>query len=439
MKICMFTNTYLPHVGGVARSVSFFTQDLRAGGHRVMVIAPEFPDCEAFDRDDPDLHRVPAIQKFNGSDFSVRIPTPFVLDEAVDDFGPDLIHSHHPYLLGDAALRAARRRRLPLIFTHHTRYEAYTHYIADNPKTMKRYAALLSTRYAELCDAVIAPSESIRDLILERGVTTQTAVIPTGVDCDFFKTGDGAAFRADQGIPGDAIVIGHLGRLAPEKNLEYLATAVAHALTQRREARFLVVGEGSSQAAISEIFEANGRGDRLILAGKLTGEALADAYHAMDLFAFASQSETQGMVLTEAMAAGVPVVALDAPGVREVVEEGANGRMLDSEVSPETFGDALLDAMGQSKRRAGWSRAARRTAEGFSRSRGLEKLLRVYAATIEPRVDRETSKTKDLEPWEKFLLACRAEWELAAGKADSIVKSMSTDTQIAGLDNEAAV
>ena len=114
---------------------------------------------------------MPAIQNFNGSDFSVRLPVPFLVDQQIDTFRPDIIHSHHPYLLGDAALRSARRRKLPLIFTHHTLYEEYTHYIAENPEKMKRFAAFLATNYANLCDAVVAPSESIRHLIIERGVS----------------------------------------------------------------------------------------------------------------------------------------------------------------------------------------------------------------------------------------------------------------------------
>jgi hypothetical protein len=139
------------------------------------------------------------------------------------------------------------------------------------------------------------------------------------------------------------------------------------------------------------------------------------------------------------MAAGVPVVALDASGVREVVEDGVNGRMLHGDVSAEAFGDALLEAMAPSERRTEWSRAARRTAEGFSRSRCLEKLLRVYATTIENRVDGGTYKTEALDLWDKFLLGCRAEWELASGKTDSLVQSLDEDTRIAGLDNETAV
>lgn len=130
----------------------------------MLIIAPTFPGCEEHDLSAVDIFRVPAIQQFNGSDFSVRIPSPFLLDERVDTFEPDIVHSHHPYLLGDAALRAARRRNLPLVFTHHTLYEEYTHYIAKNPVNMKRFAAFLCTNYADMCDWVVAPSQSIRHL-----------------------------------------------------------------------------------------------------------------------------------------------------------------------------------------------------------------------------------------------------------------------------------
>ena len=434
MKICMFTNTYLPHVGGVARSVSFFAEDLCKAGHRVLVIAPTYPGNETHGHYDPDTLRLPAIQKFNGSDFSLRIPVPFLVDEKLDDFDPDIIHSHHPYLLGDAALRVARRRQLPLIFTHHTLYEEYTHYIVDNPENMKRFAAFLSTNYAGMCDRVIAPSQSIKDLIRERGVTAPISIVPTGVDTAFFANGDGVAFRKSHGISTGAMVIGHLGRLAPEKNLAYLARAVAHAMERLPEAHFLVVGEGPSQKEIAHIFDQAGLHDRLVLAGEITGHTLADAYHAMNLFVFASQSETQGMVLTEAMAAGVPVMALDASGVREVVDDGRNGRLLEADASPERFAKVLVETAAAPDRLAEWIRRARQTAKAFSRERSAKELLRLYEKTVRARQEAGASKTQPLDLGEKFLLACRAEWDLATEKAESLLRAMDDEEQVVGID-----
>lgn len=432
MKICMFTNTYLPHIGGVARSVALFAEDLRDAGHHVLIIAPTFRGSKAHDTSEPDLLRVPAIQEFNGSDFSVHIPLPFFLNERIDDFQPDLIHSHHPYLLGDTALRVARRRNLPLIFTHHTLYEQYAHYISDS-KNMQRLAAFMPTNYANMCDVIVAPSGSIQDLLRQRGVTVPITAIPTGVDIAFFAGGHGQAFRKIHGIAETGVVIGHLGRLAPEKNLTYLATAVAMALKKLPDCFFLVIGDGPSADSIRQIFDTAGLMDRLIMPGKMSGQDLADAYQSMNLFAFASQSETQGMVLTEALAAGVPVIALDAPGAREVVEDGQNGRLLDGRSTVDQFAEALAGAVASPENIAHWTGKARESATAFSREQSVKKLLRLYTDAIGARQDNGEYKTEKLDLWDKFLLACRAEWDLAAQKTESVIQAADETMKVIGL------
>ena len=173
MNILIFTNTFTPHVGGVARSVEAFTEEYRKRGHRVLVVAPEFPDMPP---DEVDVVRITAIQNFNASDFSIALPLHAHLSETLDDFQPDIVHSQHPFLLGMTALRTARYRKLPLVFTHHTLYEQYTHYVPGDSPALKRFAIDLATRYANLCDQVFAPSVSIQTLLLERGVTTPVAV-----------------------------------------------------------------------------------------------------------------------------------------------------------------------------------------------------------------------------------------------------------------------
>ncbi len=418
MKISMFTNTYLPHVGGVARSVDSFATDLRARGHQVLVVAPTYPEADGSDDPPDEVLRVPAIQNFNGSDFSVSIPTPFIIDERLDVFEPDVIHSHHPFLLGDAAMRAARHRRLPLIFTHHTLYERYTHYVSSDSDAMKRFAIRLSTEYANLCARVVAPSESVARLLEKRGVDQPMVVIPTGVDTRFFAGGDGKRFRKANNIPAGASLIGHLGRLAQEKNLDYLAEAVAQAMEKDEGAWFLVVGAGPSEEGIRRKFEDRGLDGRLALAGKRTGEDLADAYAAMDLFVFSSLSETQGMVLTEAMAAGRPVIALDASGAREVVEDGVNGRLLPRDAPAEDFALAINHFFQTPEAADAWRAASVRTAADFSRSACADRLERTYSdAVSESRRDRENIVT---DRWDDLLVSIKAEWDLLAEKASAV-------------------
>ncbi len=427
MNICMFTNTYLPHVGGVARSVSSFAEDLRRMGHRVLIVAPTFPNDEAH-AEEHEVLRVPAMQNFNGSDFSVRIPIPMFIDKKIDEFAPDVIHSHHPFLLGDAAFRAASRRNLPLVFTHHTLYEQYTHYVFPNSKVMKRLAIELATMYANLCTKVVAPSESIARLISQRGVTTPIEVIPTGVDIDFFQSGDGNTFRKKHDIPEQSTVIGHLGRLAPEKNLEYLAEAVAMALKEMPETgRFLVVGAGPSEETIQEIFEREGLLDRLVMPGKKTGKELADAYKAMDLFVFASKSETQGMVLTEAMAAEVPVIALDASGTRDVIKDGENGRLLPENVPASTFAKLIRDFFAEREKAESWRKKAFETARELSRTATAEKLAGLYESLPMEVPRKVTSVEGTPDSWDEFLRTLKTEWRLLTEKRDALLKMVKKD------------
>lgn len=159
--------------------------------------------------------RVPAIQQFNGSDFSVRIPLPFYIDQQIDTFVADVVHSHHPFLLGDTAIRVARKRDLPLVFTHHTLYEQYTHCVPLDSDTLKDFVMRLATMYANHCKRIVAPSRSIALLLRDRGVRRPIEEIPTGVDISFFAGGNGKKFRRDANLLEDALVIGHVGRLAP--------------------------------------------------------------------------------------------------------------------------------------------------------------------------------------------------------------------------------
>lgn len=421
----MFTNTYVPHVGGVARSVSCFEEDLRKLGHYVLIVAPTYPEMPKYERV-AEVLRVPAIQNFNGSDFSARIPIPFLLKEKIDEFSPDIIHSHHPYLLGDAAMRVAGRRQLPLIFTHHTLYEEYAHYVSSS-FSMKKFVIHLSTAYANCCMSVIAPSKSIADLIRERGVTSPVVEIPTGIDFDNFQKGDGELFRKNAGIDKDVQLIGHVGRLAPEKNLGYLTDAVKIHLQQNDRAKFLVVGDGPDFKLIKKRFRDENLGNRVIMAGKKTGDELVNAYCAMDLFVFSSHSETQGLVVTEAMAAGKPVIALDASGVREVVSDRKNGRLLSADASIEVFADAISFFFNNPEECQSWQENALSTARRFDRRKTAIELSNLYEDILEKQHKMTEEHTTFQVLWENLLHGVKIEWDLLSTKVGAIADSIGSD------------
>ncbi len=420
MRISMFTNTYLPHIGGVARSVSTFVEDLLAAGHDVQVVAPTFPSQREDDADY--ILRVPAIQNFNGSDFSVRIPLSAEIREEILHFEPDIIHSHHPFLLGDSAVRMSRLLGVPLIFTHHTRYEQYTHYVPLDSPALKRFVSDLATEYANICNQVIAPSSGIRELIHARGVRSGITVLPTGIDIKRFSSGSGKRFRQQHSIDADLVVIGHVGRLAAEKNLIYLARAVTEAVQKEPEIKFIVAGKGDLHGDMQKIFRQHGIEDALILAGSLSGSDLADCYAAMDVFVFASQSETQGLVLAEAMAAAVPVVALSATGVDDVLTDRVNGIKLAAEASEEAFGAAILaladDAQLHRKLRTG----AVETAQRFSRQSSCNRLIELYRKVLD---EERTSYRSEMDLLETLMISIKAEWELLHEKTAAALKTIA--------------
>jgi 1,2-diacylglycerol 3-alpha-glucosyltransferase len=427
MRILMLTNTYLPHVGGVARSVSTYEIEFRRRGHDVRIVAPQFDGGQ-----DSANHvfRLPAIQHFNGSDFSVRIPQPGLIAEYVDFFRPEILHSHHPFLLGDSALRIAWARRLPLVFTYHTMYEQYTHYVPLNSDALRRFVIQLTRDYCNLCTHVIAPSESVATMLRERGVTTPITSVPTGIDVEFFAGGNGNRCRQRFRIDERATVVGHVGRIAAEKNLEFLARAVGKFLNQRSNATFLVVGSGEAAEEMERTLLKSAMANQIVMAGCLTGQDLADAYCAMDVFAFSSQSETQGMVLAEAMAARVPAIALDAPGAREIVRD-SNGRLLAANATEDEFANALAEVADDRQRLQQMRAAAQQTADEFRVERCADRVLAIYERLAH---DFSRSTEADPAPWDRLLGRLEIEWNLLVEKTAALAavarETEATKTQL---------
>ncbi len=415
MNIALFTNTFTPHVGGVARSVSSLADGLRARGHRVLVVAPEFPDTwESTDN----VVRISAYQRFGGSDFSLPSPFSFSMAGRLDGFAPDIIHSHHPFLLGGTALREAAARNIPIVYTYHTRYDLYGHYVIRNSDITRRLALGLSVGYCELCDAVIAPSKSIATFLALNGVKTLTVVIPTGLNTVQLDETDSAGLRAQYAIPPGAFVVGHVGRLAQEKNLGYLTDALIRFLISTPKAHAIITGDGERAAPMAAAFANASISTRVHMTGVLSGVELARAYATMNVFAFSSVSETQGLVMIEAMAAGVPVVALDAPGACDVVVDGENGRLLAPGTPIGGFAETLawfaarppaeVNALGS---------GARETASGYSQENTVQRTLALYEDLIEARPTRPSIENS---AWRTARRRLSEQWRTIARMADAL-------------------
>ncbi len=405
MRVAMFTNTYLPLLGGVERSVASTAAALERSGHACLVVTPSDPRATA---GETHTVRVPSLPAIGLRGFSYRLPGSPALRRRLEGFVPDLVHTHHPFMLGDTGVRFARGQGLPVVFTCHTRWERF---VPAGWPLLRRLARRLPVVFANVCDLVIAPTPSIARLLRRRGVATTIAVVPTGIDVARFAAGDRRRGRQRWGLATGEPVIGHVGRLVPEKNLGYLTDAVLHFLRARR-GRFLLVGEGRSEGEVARQLTGAGLGERLVRCGRLDGDELADAYAAMDVFAFTACTDTQGLVLAEAAATGCPIVALDAPGPRDLVDRH-NGILVPAGAPAEAFAAALAAAL-EPARHAEMSQAAGRTARHYDLDRCTERLVAVYAGVLGGRQGAAASPRPRLHRARGRLLA---EWDLLGQKA----------------------
>lgn len=406
MNILMMTNTYLSTLGGLEKSIQAFSDQFRRWGHRVGIVVPEAESGVH----EKDMFPIPVLSEVHRSGLALNLPLPSSLSHVIDTFQPDVIHAHYPFLIGEIALRAAIKYEKPLIYTHHILFEAYTHYLPLPPLRAKRFLIELSSGYANLATHVIAPSQGVKESLEKEGVKTPITVVPTGVDIERFHQGDGSKIRRRLGVAPDAFVVGYVGRLAKEKNLDFLAEALISFLTNHPKAHFVAAGIGPYEEDVKQKFLAAKLENQIHFLGKLQEQELIDCYHSFDVFAFASKSETQGIVLVEAMASGVPVAALDAPGVREIVTDFENGCLvLEEDVS--LFEKALVRVMNQEGYElAALKQRAQATAEKFSLESCAEEAIEVYQSAINQVELNPYGKNK----WRRSFRRLIGEWRLFA-------------------------
>ncbi|OLC14203.1 MAG: hypothetical protein AUH29_10905 [Candidatus Rokubacteria bacterium 13_1_40CM_69_27] len=374
MRVALFTNNYLPFCGGVTTSVETLRRGLEVRGHDVWVFAPRFPGAVA---GQPRVVRYPSIPAATYPEFSLAVPFWPGMAERIRRLDVDVFHAHHPFLLGPAARRLARRQHRPLIFTYHTRYEKYAHYVPLRRSLVEAAAVRLSTRFAARADAVLAPSAVIRDELRARGVPTPITVVPTGIDLERFSPGDQIAARRALGLDPRGLVLLYVGRLDREKRVDRVLRAFERVAGTMTRTRLVLVGQGTQADHLRRLTNALALQDRIHFLGVRPHDALAACYRAADLFLFASETETQGLVLAEAAACGVPAVAVDAPGCDEVVRDGETGLL--TKADPAALAEAAIGLLLDAERRSAMGRRAREIAlREFDARLQIDRTLEVY-------------------------------------------------------------
>jgi 1,2-diacylglycerol 3-alpha-glucosyltransferase len=405
VNILMLSDVYHPRVNGVSTSIETFRHDLLALGHRVQLVAPAY-DASSRPGLEPGITRVPGPRM--PRDPEDRIMSGPRLRRRLAELGRthwDVVHVHTPFLAHRSGVAFAARTGAPLLITYHTLFEEYLeHYVPIVPhRSTRALARRLSRTQCRQADAVVVPSRAMADRLHAYGVSPRLmTVLPTGLPDALYSPGDGAAFRAAHGIPADRPVALFVGRLAHEKNIEFLLESLHGVAARVPDALLLLAGDGPARAALQARAEQLGVAQRTRFLGIVRrGPALADCYAAADVFAFASRTETQGLVLLEAMAQRVPVLALSAMGTREIVED-CPGALVGTD-RPGEFGAQLAALLADRARTRAMGVAAGAWAERW-RGRVLARQLAELYASLPAR--RRPART--VRRWLRLRVRARA-------------------------------
>jgi len=372
----MVSDVYFPRVNGVSSSIETFARALPRHGVEVTLIAPDYgvAECERqFEVIRVASRRVPR----DPEDRLMAYRRVVALGDRLAARGFDLVHVDTPFVAHYAGVKLARRLNLPCVATYHTFFEEYLfHYAPFLPRGwLKALARRYSRTQCNALDRVIVPSTAMRDVLTGYGVVKPMQVLPTGIPLERFHGGDGTRFRARLDIAAQRPVALFVGRVAFEKNIDFLIDVARHVRRERPDFLLLIAGEGPALPALQR--RAADLRDSVRFIGYLDRDTeLVDCYRAADAFVFASRTETQGLVLLEAMALGVPVVALAEMGTRDVLAPESGAVTAPDDI--EGFAVALLEVLNDPQRREAMAAAGQTYAQTWRTDVMAERMAALY-------------------------------------------------------------
>lgn len=392
MRVGIFSESYRPLINGVSTSVDTLVAELERAGHTVYIFTSRFP---RYEDDRPGVYRFPSVNSVVEPDYVIPIPISRHIETAIPKLKLDIIHSQSPFFLGLVARRVARRAGIPLVSTNHTLYTEYTHYIPFVPRgTMRNLTIKWMSWYYNECDWVFAPSAFTRKLLVnEYRVRKPVSVVPTGIPEPPYVLATTRAIKENLRIPGDARVLLYVGRLAKEKNLDLLLDAFAQILSSAGNVYLVIAGSGNNAARLK------GRTEQLCIdefvryTGFLDRTRLDPLYKAADVFVYPSMTETQGLAVGEALAAGTPCVVVNGGGAPETVTNGVDGFLVRDDV--QEFASAVLKLLDDDILRRKFSDAGRRNAERLRPDRVAQLIVESYEDLVAGGKPRKTVEPVD--------------------------------------------
>lgn len=377
VNILMVSDVYFPRVNGVSTSIMTLRRELQALGHGVTLVAPAYDRHEAAQAD---ILRIPGRKVLlDPEDRMMSRSALRQLPEVLSEKNFDLVHIHTPFFAHYTGLRLARTFNIPCVETYHTFFEEYLyHYVPFLPKAAMRYMArYFSRRQCSQVDGLVLPSIAMDEALTRYGVRAFSKIIPTGIELADFSECDGAAFRRQHGIAPERPVVVYVGRVAFEKNIGFLLEMMDELRASLPDALLVIAGEGPAESKLRREVTTLGLTHNVLFVGYLErGAELPACYCAGDAFVFASRTETQGLVLLEAMALGVPVVSTAVMGTRDILAAGRGCRV--AEDDPVAFAATLRGVLTDKALRMRLSSEAKQHAQDLSAPQMARQMLDFY-------------------------------------------------------------
>jgi len=384
-KILFISDVYFPRINGVSTSIHTFVTQMQALGAIVHVIAPAYGEH----LDDADwIKRIPARSiYFDPEDKLMKYGEALKLMPELAAENYDVVHINTPFVAHYLGLKIAKTLNIPVVETYHTFFEDYLHhYLPWMPQPLARgLARMISKKQCNAVDAIVAPSQPMLDVLRGYGITVQAEVIPTGLQDKSFEAADGDAFRVKYGIPLDRPMLLYVGRVAFEKNIDFLLGMAKVLSDERPDVLLVVTGEGPAEKSLHQLAKSLNLDNNIQFIGYLNRETELNAcYQSADVFVFASKSETQGLVLLEAMAQGTPVVAIAELGTASILIEG-EGALIAPENTTEFANRVLQLLIYPDQREALGIRAREYALEKWTAKVQAERLATFYQTLLPTR------------------------------------------------------
>lgn len=379
MNIGFFTDSFRPYTSGVVRSIDLFTREFNNRGHEVYIFGPDYPLTQ-YPKEDK-VFRFTSIPAPTMPDFSIPIPLSAQLGPTIRRINLEIIHVHSPFLLGRLGAGAARQYGLPLIFTFHTLYELYAHYLPVAQQAVRLLAQAIGRDFCNRCDLVIAPSRLVESYLREIGVNVKVTVIPTGNDLEEFKDADPSWLQDNYQISPTKKILLFVGRLGKEKNILFLLQSFYRTQQVIPDLQLVIAGGGPLEEQLRRLCLNLGIDRKVTFTGLLPRRLLAHCYASADLFVFPSVTETQGLVIGEAKAAGLPVVAIRAFGPAESVVHGEDGFLTDPSIP--SFTEAILNLLRDEQLYRRMKEKALANVHLISSGHCAEQMLSLYQSLLD--------------------------------------------------------